>query len=97
MNFTAPPQSGASATFPGGGAATTNASGVASITPTANGILGSYNVTAVVGALTATFALTNTPGYTDERRGNGHHTDVGLDHLERNGRRNVRSAPCRGR
>jgi hypothetical protein len=54
------PSSGASATLPGG-SALTNASGVASITPTANGILGTYNVTAVVGALTATFALTNTP------------------------------------
>ncbi len=57
--FTAP-LSGASATLPGG-SALTNASGVASITPTANGTLGSYNVTAVVGALMATFALTNTP------------------------------------
>jgi len=61
VNFTAPPQSGASATLPNGGAATTNASGVASITATANGTLGSYNVTATVGERTATFALTNTP------------------------------------
>lgn len=60
VNFTAP-TSGAGATFPGGGSAVTNASGVAIITPTANGALGSYNVTAVVGALTAPFALTNTP------------------------------------
>jgi hypothetical protein len=58
--FTAPP-SGASATLPNGGSAQTNASGVASITPTANGIFGNYDVTAVVGALTATFALTNRP------------------------------------
>lgn len=58
--FSAPP-SGASATLPAGGASVTDASGVASIVATANGILGSYEVTATVGALTATFALTNTP------------------------------------
>jgi hypothetical protein len=60
VTFTVP-GSGASATLSGGGSAQTNASGVASITATANGTLGSYNVTAVVGALTAPFALTNTP------------------------------------
>ena len=60
VNFSAP-SSGASATFPNGGLVQTNASGVASITATANGTLGSYNVTATVGAYSATFALTNTP------------------------------------
>jgi uncharacterized delta-60 repeat protein len=60
VTFTVP-GSGASATLSGGGSAQTNASGVASITATANGTMGSYNVTAVVGALTAPFALTNTP------------------------------------
>jgi len=59
VSFTAP-GSGASATFGSSNTAVTNASGVASITATANGTLGSYDVTAVVGALTATFALTNT-------------------------------------
>lgn len=57
--FTAP-ASGASATF-AGGSAQTNASGVASIAATANGTLGNYNASAVVGAFTANFALTNTP------------------------------------
>jgi hypothetical protein len=60
VTFTAP-VSGASATFSGGGSALTGSSGVAGITPTANGILGTYNVTAIVGAYSATFALTNTP------------------------------------
>lgn len=60
VTFTAP-GSGASATLPNSGTASTNSSGIASITATANGSLGGYNVTAVVGALTATFALTNTP------------------------------------
>ena len=59
VNFTAP-SSGASATLPNGGSTVTNASGIATIIATANGTVGSYNVTAVVGALTATFALTNT-------------------------------------
>jgi hypothetical protein len=57
--FTAPSQSGASATLPNGGNALTNSSGIASITATANGILGSYNVTVTIGAFNATFALTN--------------------------------------
>jgi hypothetical protein len=35
---------------------------VASVTATANGIPGSYTVTATVGALSAPFSLTNTPG-----------------------------------
>jgi len=61
VNFTAP-LSGASATFPNAGVVITNALGVATITPTANGTMGGYNVTAAVGDLTATFALTNTDG-----------------------------------
>jgi len=62
VNFTAPP-SGASATLPGGGFVMPNASGVASITATANGITGRYNVTATVGAFTGTFDLSNiSPG-----------------------------------
>ena len=40
--------------------ATTNPSGVASVTATANGVAGSYPVTAGVGSLTAVFSLTNT-------------------------------------
>jgi hypothetical protein len=56
--FAAPPV-GASATL-SSPTAVTNASGVASVTATANGIAGSYNVTANVGALTASFSLTNT-------------------------------------
>ncbi|HLK65117.1 MAG TPA: discoidin domain-containing protein [Bryobacteraceae bacterium] len=40
---------------------TTNASGVASVMATANGVPGSYLVSASVGGLTATFSLTNTP------------------------------------
>jgi hypothetical protein len=55
------PGSGASATFPNGGAAQTNSSGIASITATANPIVGSYNATATIGAFGALFALTNTP------------------------------------
>jgi hypothetical protein len=60
VTFTAP-GSGASATFPGGNTAHTNASGVASITANANGTAGSYNVTAIYGGLTTAFALTNIP------------------------------------
>src|SRR6185295_590588 len=59
VTFTAP-STGASATFPGGGSALTNSSGVATIRPTANGTIGTYNVTAAVGGATATFVLTNT-------------------------------------
>jgi hypothetical protein len=58
VNFTAP-GSGASATVPP--TATTNSSGVASVTATANGTAGSYSVTASVAgvATPATFSLTN--------------------------------------
>lgn len=58
VQFSAP-ASGASATFPAGGVAQTNASGIASITPVANGILGSYNATATVDTHSDTFGLTN--------------------------------------
>src|SRR4029079_8700086 len=62
VQFTAP-SSGASATLSNGGFANTHASGVASISATANGTAGNYNVTATLGGLTATFALGNeTPG-----------------------------------
>jgi hypothetical protein len=63
--FTAPPGSGASGTFPGSfltATAVTNSSGVATApTFTANGIAGSYQVSAsVLGATSAYFSLTNT-------------------------------------
>ena len=59
----APPASTATATL-SSLTATTNASGIASVTATANGAVGTYNVTAsVVGVPTpATFALSNTAG-----------------------------------
>jgi hypothetical protein len=60
VTFGAPP-SGASATL-SGATAVTNASGVASVTATANQTTGSYTVTAVVGTLSASFSLTNTVG-----------------------------------
>jgi len=60
VTFTAP-TSGASATLSSGTAAT-NSSGIASVTATANTTAGNYNVTAKVGNLTATFALTNIAG-----------------------------------
>jgi hypothetical protein len=63
VTFT-PPGSGASATVVGG-PATTDASGVASVTATANGTTGSYNVVASTGTLpTVSFALTNDPAAT---------------------------------
>jgi hypothetical protein len=58
--FAAPP-TGASATL-SSQTAVTNASGVASVTATANAIPGSYTVTATVGTLSASFSLTNTSG-----------------------------------
>jgi len=63
VTFTAP-GSGASGTFAGGViTAVTDASGTAtSAVFTANGTKGSYSVTATVGALSATFTLTNTAG-----------------------------------
>ena len=60
VTFT-PPDSGASATLTGN-PATTNASGAASVTATANGTVGTYTVTASTShAADATFTLTNTP------------------------------------
>ena len=61
-NFTVTPNNGASASL-SSTTAVTLASGVASITATANATVGGpYSVTATVGALTATFSLTNLPG-----------------------------------
>ncbi|HEY4183670.1 MAG TPA: MYXO-CTERM sorting domain-containing protein [Polyangia bacterium] len=58
----AAPGSGASATL-GSTSATTNASGLASITATANGVLGSYSVSATApGGSSVNFSLTNTVG-----------------------------------
>src|SRR5581483_9680350 len=52
-----------SATFAGGNTAVTNASGVATLLPTANSHAGGpYNVTAATGSVSVPFALTNTPG-----------------------------------
>jgi hypothetical protein len=61
VTFTVP-TSGPSASFAGAAAAVTNASGVATASPlTANGQMGTYNVTATVsGAATASFSLANT-------------------------------------
>jgi hypothetical protein len=60
------PASGPGVVLPGGGAATSDASGLAQITPTANTVAGDYTVTAAVIAggvtVTAGFGATNTPG-----------------------------------
>jgi uncharacterized repeat protein (TIGR01451 family) len=58
VTFTAP-ASGASATFPSGNTAVTDANGRASVTVKANTIAGSYSVTASAGRLSASFDLTN--------------------------------------
>jgi hypothetical protein len=50
VNFTAP-SSGASATFPNGASAVTNAQGVATVDASANGIAGSYQVTATTAGI----------------------------------------------
>jgi uncharacterized protein (TIGR03437 family) len=62
VSFSAP-SSGARATL-SAASATTNASGVASVTATANGTIGGYSVSASVSGVsgTATFALTNLAG-----------------------------------
>lgn len=57
VTFTAP-SAGASATL-SAPSAITNASGIATVTATANAVAGSYNVTAGIGSFSATFALTN--------------------------------------
>jgi hypothetical protein len=59
VSFTAP-TSGASATL-SSPTASTNSSGVAQVTATANATTGSYSVTASIGGLSAPFALTNLP------------------------------------
>jgi uncharacterized repeat protein (TIGR01451 family) len=62
VTFTAP-ASGASATFPSGNTAVTDANGRASVTIKANTIAGSYSVTAAAGPLSVSFSLTNlSPG-----------------------------------
>jgi hypothetical protein len=58
VNFVAP-SSGASAVL-SAPSAITNASGIATVNAIANTVGGSYNVTASIGALSTTFALTNT-------------------------------------
>jgi hypothetical protein len=60
----ASPASGASAAFPDGDTATTNANGQASVDVSANTIAGTYTVTASVSGLSilASFTLTNDPG-----------------------------------
>jgi hypothetical protein len=60
VTFSAPAE-GASATFPDGNSAQTDASGNASVSVSANGVEGSYSVTAAGGGLGASFNLTNTP------------------------------------
>jgi hypothetical protein len=63
VTFSAP-SSGASASFPSGATATTNANGEASVTAKANTIAGSYSVTASAsgasGSIQASFTLNNT-------------------------------------
>ena len=63
VTFSAP-GSGASATFPGGATANTNASGHAQVDAVANSVAGNYLVTASVNgaSISAHFALDNTPG-----------------------------------
>lgn len=60
----AAPTGGASATFPVGSTAVTNASGLASINANANATAGDYSVTATAAGVpgSATFALSNTQG-----------------------------------
>jgi hypothetical protein len=62
VNYTAPSQSGPSATL-SSGTATTDGSGLASVTATANSHQGSYNVVASVSGVPSSvnFQLTNTP------------------------------------
>src|SRR5450432_652289 len=60
VTFTAP-SSGASATFPNGASAVTNAQGVATVNVSANGTAGSYQVTATTAGIHGVFGLTNTP------------------------------------
>ncbi len=57
------PGSGASVTFPSGATATTGSNGQASVAVAANGVVGSYSVTASTSGVgtPASFSLTNTP------------------------------------
>ncbi len=69
----AAPGSGTSGSFAGSTTVVTNGSGVATAPAfTANGTTGSYNVTATSGALSATFALTNTAGNTSTQTNVGY-------------------------
>jgi len=61
VTFTAP-ASGASATFPNGASAVTNAQGIATVNVSANGSAGSYQVTATTASIPGVFSLTNTGG-----------------------------------
>jgi uncharacterized protein (TIGR03437 family) len=58
VTFTAP-SSGASATFPNGASAVTNAQGIATVNVNANGTAGTYTVTATTAGIPGTFTLTN--------------------------------------
>ena len=74
VTFTAPP-AGASGSFSGNATVTTGAQGVAAAPPfTANGVTGSYAVTAAGASLNATFNLTNafTTPVADDFNGDGY-------------------------
>jgi hypothetical protein len=60
VTFTAP-SAGASATLTGS-TAVTNHQGLATVSATANSVVGTYNVTAAVNSLSTTFTLTNAAG-----------------------------------
>ena len=64
VTFTAPAQTGASATFVGGNSVLTDINGVAAVTIVANSHTGSYSITAMAGAVgpTTFVNLMNTPG-----------------------------------
>ena len=62
ISYVAPGGVGVASTSPTSNTATTDASGNASITATANTVAGSYNVSAFIGTLVQQFALTNNPG-----------------------------------
>src|SRR5450631_57888 len=61
VTFTAP-SSGASATFPNGASAVTDAQGIATVNVSANGTAGAYQVTATTAGIPGLFSLTNTAG-----------------------------------
>lgn len=62
ISYVAPGGGGVASTNPTSGTATTDASGNASYTATANTVAGSYNVSAFISTLVKQFALTNNPG-----------------------------------